>query len=213
MNISRFALACLLFLSPLGWCAGQDHVLYSNDFEKAEIGKVPDDMLVLDGGFTVKSEEGNKVLELPGAPLETYAVQFGPATNRDASVSAAIKSSSKGRRYPVFGVGLGGVAGYRLQVSPGKKALELYKDQELKSSAPFEWKSGSWCVCVLTLRAEDGGLKLTGKAWPRGAAEPAKPSISFETKEPPPSGRASLFASPFSGEPVLFDDLVVAEPK
>ena len=48
--------------------------LYFTDFEKAEVDKVPDDMLVLDGGFGVKQADGNKVLELapgtrtPGCP-------------------------------------------------------------------------------------------------------------------------------------------------
>ena len=53
--------------------------LYSATFETNAPGAVPDDMLVLDGAFgVVTAPDGNKVLELPGSPLETYGVIFGP---------------------------------------------------------------------------------------------------------------------------------------
>src|SRR4051812_26840355 len=51
---------------------------YANDFAKAALGKVSDDMLILNGGFTVKEEAGNRLLELPGTPLDTFGVLFGP---------------------------------------------------------------------------------------------------------------------------------------
>src|SRR6185369_3874968 len=66
------------------WCFfsvtlfAQNSVLYENNFEKEQVGKVPENFLVLDGGFTVKEEAGNKFLELPGSPLDSYSVQFGP---------------------------------------------------------------------------------------------------------------------------------------
>src|SRR5207237_9530777 len=107
----------------------QTKPLYENNFEKAEVGKLPEGFLALDGGFVVKEEAGNKVLELPGAPLDSFSVQFGPTESSDVAISARIKGSAKGRRYPTFGVGLNGVAGYRLQVSPAKKVVEVYKDQ------------------------------------------------------------------------------------
>ena len=39
------------------------------------------DLLVLDGAFAVKAEGGNKFLELPGAPLDTYGLLFGPTVS------------------------------------------------------------------------------------------------------------------------------------
>src|SRR6478672_11261301 len=74
--------------------------LYSNNFEKAQIDQVPDDMLVLDGNFAVKQDEGNKFLELPGAPLDTFGALFGPTTNANVAVTAKIFGSGKGRRFP-----------------------------------------------------------------------------------------------------------------
>ena len=62
--------------------------LYQNNFEQAAIDQVPDGFLVLDGGFVVKEEGGNKFLELPGAPLDTFGVLFGPSEGINVAVSA-----------------------------------------------------------------------------------------------------------------------------
>lgn len=201
----------LLFWSIGGALAAED-LPYRQDFEKEAVGKLPVDFLVLDGAFTVKEENGNKFLELPGAPLDMYAVQFGPAETDNVSVSASIEGTAKGRRYPVFGVGLNGVAGYRLQISAAKKAIELYKDQALKATAPYEWKSGGWVRLRLQVRrVAEGTWKIEGRAWNPNAKEkePSDWMIVAEEKEQPQAGRASIFGSPFAGTPLRFDDLKV----
>src|SRR5579859_1422724 len=96
--------------------------LYEMNFEKVEAGKLPDDFLPLDGAFEVKAEDGNKFLELPGTPLDTYGMLFGPAVKSDVAVTVRVRGTKHGRQYPTFAVGLNGQSGYRLQVSPGKKA-------------------------------------------------------------------------------------------
>lgn len=199
----------------VAFCAlAQTNVLYENNFEKAAVGKVPEDFLVLDGGFAVKEEGGNKFLELPGAPLESFGVQFGPAEASDLAVSARINGTAKGRRFPAFGVGLNGVAGYRLQVSPARKMLELYKDQTLLTTFPYEWKSGQWTKFRLQVRkVKEGEWRIEGRAWLEGAKEPAEWMVTFEEKETPITGKASVFGSPFSGTPIQFDDLVVSAVK
>ena len=190
----------------------QTKTLYENNFENAEVGKVPSDFLVLDGGFAVKEENGNKLLELPGSPLDSFAVQFGPAEVDSVTVSARIKGTAKGRRYPTFGVGLNGVAGYKLQISPAKKMLELYKDQELKQTLPYEWKSGQWTKFRLQVhKINEGEWKIKGKAWVEGNPEPAQWMVILDEKEAPGAGRASVFGSPVSGAPIQFDDFVVSK--
>jgi hypothetical protein len=187
-----------------------EKTLYENNFENAEVGKVPSEFLVLDGSFTVKEEDGNKFLELPGAPLDSFALQFGPAENSALVTSARIRGTAKGRRYPTFGLGLYGVSGYRLQVSPAKKALELYKDQELKAAAAFDWNSGQWTHLRLEAsKLGDAQWKIQGKAWVDGKTEQADWTVTFEENQDPPSGRASVSGSPFSGTPLQFDDLKV----
>jgi hypothetical protein len=183
--------------------------LYQNNFEAVETGKAPEDFLVLDGGFAVQQEEGNKVLELPGAPLDTYGALFGPTEKTNVEVCARIKGTSKGRRHPTFGVGLDGQGGYRLQVSPGKGALELYKGDAAVATVPYEWKSGQWTMMKLQVFGAGEGWRVEGKVWPQGGPEPEKAVIAFEEKSEPPAGRASLWGSPFSTTPIEYDDLLV----
>lgn len=182
--------------------------LFAENFEKAALEKVPEGMLVLDGEFAVKAEGGNKFLELPGAPLETFGVLFGPSQSADVTVGAIIHATGKGRRFPVFGVGLNGVGGYRLQVAPAKKALDLFKGEELKASVPLAWESGKWTSLRLSIRSLNSGkFTIVGKAWQEGAAEPAAWAIQHAEADAPIAGRASIWGNPFSGTPIRFDNL------
>lgn len=191
--------------------SAQAQVLYTNGFDKAELDKVPDDMLVLDGGFAVKEEGGNRFLELPGAPLETYGVLFGPTEGSGLSVQARLQGSGKGRRFPTFAVGLNGVGGFKLQASPAKKLIELVRGDEALASAPFTWESGSWTLLRLQCRkVKDGEFKIEGKAWKQGDAEPKEWQISRTETTEAPAGRPSVWGMPFAGTPVRFDDLQVS---
>jgi hypothetical protein len=184
--------------------------LYENNFEKAEVDKLPEDFLVLDGSFTVKAEGGNKFVELPGAPLDSFGFLFGPTEKEGLSVKARILGTGKGRRFPVFAVGLNGVGGYKLQVAPAKKAIELTKGDEVMASVPFEWQSGSWTMLRLQVRkVKDGQWKIEGKAWPQTGKEPAAWTISLEENSEPTPGRPTLWGNPFSGTPIQYDDLLV----
>jgi hypothetical protein len=183
--------------------------LYHNDFEKAEVGKTPDDLLVLDGQFAVKEENGNKFLELPGAPLDTFGALFGPTTNGNVVISAKIFGTAKGRRFPTFAIGVNGVGGYRMQVSPGKKMLELYRGDSVVKCVPYEWKSGEWTELRLQATRIAAEMKIEGKAWNKGASEPKEATISFDDPTPAGAGRASLWGSPYSGTSIQFDDLAV----
>ncbi|MCC6823246.1 MAG: hypothetical protein V9H26_24440 [Verrucomicrobiota bacterium] len=188
----------------------QPAALYENNFEKAEAGKLPDEFMALAGDFLVKRDGTNQCLDLPGSPLDSYAVQFGPTESVDVVAGARVFGTAKGRRAPTFGVGLGGVAGFKLQVAPAKKALELLKDQEVKTSVAFEWQTGAWTQLRLQIRkAKTGAWKIEGKAWSQGSAEPKEWMVSFDETEAPVGGRASVLGSPFAGTPILFDDLRV----
>lgn len=200
----------LMCLSIGAFAADAPKPLFENNFESADPGKLPDELMVLAGEFAVKGDGTNKFLELPGAPLDSFAVQFGPAELADVAVSVRAFGTAKGRRFPTFGVGLNGVSGYKLQVSPAKKALELLKDQELKASVAFDWKPGTWTNLRLQVRkVKEGEWRIEGKAWQQGSVEPGEWSISLDEKEEPIAGKASVMGSPFSGTPICFDDLKV----
>jgi hypothetical protein len=198
------SVAALAFFAATNFA---QEAIYKNDFESAEIEKVPQEMMVLDGSFTVAEEGGNKFLELPGAPLDSFGLLFGPTEKVNRVVSARIFGTSKGRRAPTFSVGLGGVGGYKLQVSPGKKLLELYKGDAVKASAPFDWQSGKWTRLALVAKKAGADLALEGRAWTDGSAEPSTPLLTWKETEQPASGRASIGGSPYATTPIRFDDL------
>lgn len=211
MKIRRFSLI-LVFIGLLAkihlWGAGG----YENDFEKSQVGSTPDDFLILDGSFVVREAAGNKWLELPGAPLDSYGLLFGPTDSTGQTASVRILGSSKGRRSPTFGLGLNGVPGFKLQVSPAKKQVELLRGDAVVHSAPFNWVSAKWTWFRVQLRkASDGTHLMEGKVWMEGESEPKEWLIAFPVKDLPPAGRASIIGSPYAGTPIQFDDLKVSK--
>jgi hypothetical protein len=207
-RLAVVVLACAVSFSQQSGAADAK-VVYENNFEKAEVGKLPEDLLVLDGAFVVKEEGGNKFLELPGAPLDSFGLLFGPTESANMAASARVYGTGKGRRFPTFGLGLNGVGGYKLQVSPGKKLLELYKGEELAASAPYAWDSDSWTILRLQIRKMGDSWKIEGKAWKEGSAEPAGWAVVHEEKTEPAAGRASIWGSPYSTTPIRYDDLLI----
>ncbi len=183
--------------------------LYENNFEKATVDSLPEDFLVLDGGFKVKEADGGKFVELPGDPLETYGFLFGPTEKENLAVTARIHSTGKGRRFPFFGVGLSGVGGYRLMVAPAKQAIEIYKGDNVVATVPNKWASDTWTQFRLEVRKSGTAWKVEGKVWKQGDAEPKEPTISYDEKEEPIGGRPTVWGSPFAGTPIKFDDLKV----
>lgn len=205
-----------LLVFHLAAVADPVRVTYSNDFQSVEVGKLPADFLVMAGAFAVQQENANKFLELPGAPLESFGVLFGPTEQAGSGVAARIQGMKRGRLSPSFGVGLNGANGYRLLVSPGKKALELVKNDALLASAAFEWTSSTgdgtatgWAWLRLQLRRAGDHWLVEGKAWMESQREPAAWMISFRSAVAPPPGRASVWGSPYAGTPIRFDDLSV----
>ncbi len=201
-----------LLLSAAGALAGaapDGAVRWSADFEAAEPGKLPEGMLVIDGAFAVQRDGANKVLELPGDPLESYGVLFGPAESAGLEVSARIRGARQGRRMPAFGVGLNGVGGFRLQASPARRAIELFRDTRLLAQAPLTWQSGQWMQFRLRVRARDGLWRVEGKAWTAGQPEPGEWMIVHDLSAQPPAGRAAIWGFPFASTPIQFDDLEV----
>ena len=185
---------------------------YHADFASATVGKLPEDVQAVTGVYAVAEFEKDKVLELPGQPLEIYGLLFGPEDLAEPDVRARVSSAASGRRFPEFGVGTGDVGGYRLMLLPGQKKLELRRGDEPVASAdtPRPWRPGGWTWLRLRVtKKAEGRWALEGKSWDADAAEPPAWHLSHEVTEPPQAGRASVWAVPFSGRPIRFDDLSV----
>ena len=208
IRIKQSASALVIGLTALTTHAAEP--LYQTNFEKSELGEVPNDFLVLDGDFAVKQEGGNKYLELPGAPLDSFGFMFGPSARHGNEISARMFGTKKGRRFPVFGVALNGVNGYRLQVAPAKRAIELLKGSTVVAKVPFRWSGVEWLR--LALRVEQTGAAewtVSGRVWADGKKAPAKPTITHKEAKEPRNGKPSIWGSPYSGTPIRYDDIVV----
>ncbi len=189
-----------------------DAPLYSTDFSKLAPGKLPEDQfLVLAGEFAVKDIEGNRLLELPGAPLDSFGLMFGPAGEATGTVGARIWGASTRRRFPEFGIGANDTGGYKLWLVPLQKRVEVRKGDQTVAAAPYEsWKTGTWTQFRLQVgKAGEGAWTVRGKIWPGDTDEPKDWSVSFDEKDEPTAGRASVWGNPYSGQPIRFDDLRV----
>ena len=133
-----------LLMASSGLQAQGAKPLFEEGFSSSKVGEVPETFMVLDGQFAVREEEGNRFLELPGAPLESFGVLFGPNESDGIEVTARILGTKSGRKFPTFAVGLNGVGGYKVRMAPAKNALELVKGDDIKASIPFKWTSGQW---------------------------------------------------------------------
>jgi hypothetical protein len=183
---------------------------YVNNFENIAVGKAPEDLMILNGTFTVAQDAGNKFLELAPDPVDGDGLLFGPADVSAGEVTARIWAATSGRRFPEFGVGSNDAGGCKLIVVPALGVIELHEGDETKASAPFAWKTQTWTKLRLRIsKAEDGKWKVQGKAWPEGAPEPGNWGVSFDDTQAPPAGRASAWGTPYSGKPIRFDDLGV----
>ena len=200
--------ASVLF-ALLAMGAAQKH---QTDFSAAETGKLPADLQAVGGAFGVVEFDKDKVLELPGEPLEICGLLFGPGEQSECDVRARISSARSGRRFPEFGVGTGDVGGFRLFLLPGPKRLELRKGDDPLTSVEIAqpWRSGGWTWLRLRVsKKAEGRWSVQGKAWQADGTEPAAWQLSHEVTEAPQSGRASVWGVPFSGQPIRFDDLAV----
>jgi hypothetical protein len=187
--------------------AGQ--VAYHNDFQQAEPGSLPEEMLLLSGTFAVKQEGDNRYLELAPQGLGGFGVMLGPAGQHTA-IEARIRSSPRGRRFPEFGIGLGGMNGFKLWLMPAIDELRIIRDEyDIVARAPYHWKGGTWTHLRMEIVEGEGKWIIRGKAWEEGAQPPKDWTVQWEQNTPPRSGRATLWGTPYAETAIGFDDVVI----
>lgn len=200
-------LGCVLLLGAAG---AEQPKSYFNNFAQSAVGKVPDDIMVLDGTFAVREVDGSKCLELAGDPIGSFGALFGPEGAAAMDVKARIWAASTGKRFPEFGIGANDVGGYKLILAPGRRVLELRKGDDTKAVVQSSWFTRTCTWLRLRVAPKDAKTWVVeGKVWPHGQPEPREWMIRLEDREPPSSGRASLWANDFSEQPVRFTDLSV----
>src|SRR5688572_15772866 len=207
--MNRRHIAGLAVLVSLAAAPAADAPLYSNDFSAVAPGKLPEDQfLALAGEFTVKDVDGNRVVELAGTPFDSFGMLFGAAPEQPAcTVSARIWAATTGRRFPEFGVGANDTGGYKLWLMPRTKQVAIRKADQFVATAPYEaWQTQTWTRFRLQVTNSTAGASWTvrGKVWPDGKDEPKEWTVTFDEPEAPSSGRPSVWANTYSGQPVRF---------
>jgi len=205
--MKKLALLAFGMAALLGRVSAADTVLFEENFNALPAGGLPKGFLALAGEFSVVVEGGAHYLELPGSPLDTFGVLFGPASAEPCTLEGRFFGTKTGRKFPTFGLSLRGAGGYRLQVSPGKGQLEIYKGDDPLLGVPFAWQAGSWTQLKLSFRRQGAGWIIEGSAWTEGGTAPTEPQIRWEVAIDIAAGRAAIWGSPYSGTPLRFDDL------
>jgi outer membrane protein assembly factor BamB len=126
--------------------------------------------------FDVKDFEGNKVLQRREDNTLTRRARmfFGAPDMANYTVEMDVRTIEKRRQQGDIGV----IAQRYVMVLFGNsQKVELQPWQpnvELTVSAPFQWKGDTWYRVKLEVQNQkDGSVRVRGKAWPRGEAEPA----------------------------------------
>ncbi len=182
------------------------------DLEKLREGDVPQEIFVIDGSIQIKIRQGRKVIEISGDKPEVDAgAVLGPASIGAAKIEARVYASKAGRSFPKFGVGVHGQTGFRLFIVPARTQLQLMKGDEVIIAVPFAWKTKTTVKLRLAFSPASAGKWLvTGKAWPDETEEPAEAQINHKITSPAPRGQSSIWATPYAGTPVDFDQIKVS---
>ncbi len=210
LSVSAAACCLMAFLVPAGLSAQEMKNTVINADDWAE-GEAPKEVFVVDGTIKIAVRDGNKALMVDPNPITDASAQLAESAAGNASVEAKVLAIKRGRSTPRFGVSVHGMSGHRLIVNPAKKLIELVRNDQTLASIPYDWTSEAWLKLKLEAKKGEGAAwTITGKAWAADAAEPAEAQIKFEDKGLKGQGKCAVWATPFSGEPVFFDDIKIS---
>ncbi len=173
-------------------------------------GDPPKEVFLVEGKFAVVSPDGkNKALQIEtGGELTEACALVGDSANGSASIETRVFATKMGRSFPRFSIGVHGQSGYRLVIFPAKKEIQLTKSDEVIKTAPLEWTSGAWTKVKLDVKkVAEKQWTITAKVWPADATEPKDAQITHEDPTLKGQGKCSLWGTPFSNTPILFDDI------
>lgn len=178
------------------------------DLANSDEGSIPGGASVVRGRWSV---DAGKRLKAAPEPLLDNWLEFGPEIReKPATIRAAGSAPGGTTLRSRFGVGLYGKNGVQLRFVAGRGELELVRRGEVLATVPFAAEAKVEAVIHLELSAatERGNWRFSGRAWSEGAERPGTPIIEHQLFAAellfPVAGRAVLFATPFSGEPVEY---------
>ena len=186
----------------------------TENFESFAPETVPPHWLNITGKFVVRDLEGNKVLvKKADQPIFKRARGFiGSSDWSNYTIEADVRATEKRRQMGDAGV----IAQrYALILFGNNQRLEIesWQPEIARTVAvPFTWKADAWYHLKLQVENLPGGkVRVRGKAWPTGEAEPSTWLIEKNDPIPNRQGSPGLYAdAPFE---VFFDNLKVTGNK
>jgi len=222
MNLfSPWALVAVMRPVVGGWRLGAAGLFFlgaaaaaevTEDFESLAAGAVPSSLMVIEGGWGIVEEAGNKVLELHSEPVVDGAILIGPSLQQAGVVSAKIRAGKSRRAHPRMGVGLYGVSGVKFRLVPARRVVEMVLGDEVAGEAPFDgWSEEVWWRVELAVVSRGDGWSAEARVWLDGGERPEAATVRVPLPDGPGQGRASLLGTPFANKPVHFDEVRVRD--
>jgi len=150
---------------------------WTENFDEYKDGDVPPGWInAVAGKFKVSTLEGSKVLEkAPDATLfKRIRLFIGPTDWSDYTFEADVRATMKRRQMGDIGIT---AQRYSLILYGNAQQLKIEPwepEVQRTMTVPFEWKQDTWYRLKLRVENMPGGkVHVSGKAWPRGEAEPA----------------------------------------
>lgn len=190
----------------------EDGVAARLDFASGAEGSLPGGATAVAGKWAIHA--ASKTLRAMPEPLLDGWLEFGPEIReKGATIVASGRATGKGRLKSRLGVGLYGRNGFQLRTAPARQEIELVRRGEVLLRRPFETTPEDLCHLELSVVGERQHWIVSGRAWTEEGARPEEALFDHKVfaveLQFPLAGRPVLFATPFSGEPVVFTAAVV----
>jgi len=191
--------------------SGKWSVVFKENFSSLELRSEPENLFILDGAYAVSQEENDKRLTLPGSPVGDFGLLFGPRVReKSLSLSFSFLASKKGRRVPALAAGLGGVRSYRFRLNAATREILLFRQDVEIGKVAYQWESGAWTQVRFQALPGDGEkTRIRLKLWKRGEDEPDEWLLDQVDPNGFAGGKCALWAYPYAGTPIHFDDLKI----
>ena len=186
-------------------------VAYEQNFEKIEVGRLPDDFFVLDGRFSVQQRNARKCLILPGNPVGEFGFLFGPRFGLETmELSYSCLGGVKSRRHSAFSGAIGGIRGLNYRINPSsRKGILTYFD-DWKHDDHITWESKEWMRVYIKIVPQPvkQGMMITLKT--HLESESAGPKEGFTTfLKGTLSGKCALWGFSYAEEEMRWDDILI----
>ena len=189
---------------------GSWSVEFEEKFSDFEVGTEPENLFILDGAYAVTQEENDKRLTLPGSPVGDFGLLFGPRVReKSLSLSFSFLATKKGRRLPALAAGLGGVRSYRFRLNAATKEILLFGTTLKLGRLPINGKAVPGTAFVFRRFRAGENTRIRLKLWKRGEKEPDEWLLDQIDPSAFAGGKCALWAYPYSGTPIHFDDLKI----